>query len=70
MLKAPFLDIKYLGMPESTTLSYLSFERDNNYEYSVVYKLLGYTENDDIKIFNINSETYDRKKKNGSQMMM
>lgn len=54
--------MKYLDMPESTTLSYLSFEQDNIYEYSVVYKLIGYTENDDIKIFNINSETYDREK--------
>ncbi len=62
LLKAPFLDMKYLDMPESTTLSYLSFEQDNIYEYSVVYKLIGYTENDDIKIFNINSETYDREK--------
>lgn len=62
LLKAPILDLEYLDNPKSIKLDYVSLEKDYNYEYSVQYNLIGYTKNGDIKIFDINGETYDREK--------
>lgn len=62
LLKSPILDLSYLDNPKTIKLEYVSFEKDNNYEYSVKHKLIGSTENGEIKIFDINGETYDREK--------
>lgn len=62
LLKAPILDLEYLDNPKSIKLDYVSLEKDYNYEYSVQYNLIGYTKNGEIKIFDINGETYDREK--------
>ena len=62
LLKAPILDLEYLDNPKSIKLDYVSFEGDYNNEYSVKYHLIGYTKNGEIKIFDINGETYDREK--------
>ncbi len=43
-------------------LNNVTFERDSIYEYSTMYKLFGYTDINAIKIFGINSQTYDREK--------
>lgn len=43
-------------------LNNVTFERDNNYEYSTMYRLFGYTDTDAIEIFEINFQTYDREK--------
>ena len=62
LLKAPILDLSYLDNPKTVLLDYVSFESDYNFEYSVQYNLIGYTENGETKIFDINGETYDREK--------
>lgn len=54
--------MEYLDNPKSIKLDYVSFEGDYNNEYSVKYHLIGYTKNGEIKIFDINGETYDREK--------
>lgn len=61
-LRAPILDLAYLNHPQSIKLDYVSFEVDCNHEYIVTHKLRGYTENGDIEIFDINSDTLDIEK--------
>lgn len=43
-------------------LNYVTFENDNNHEYAVFYKLTGYTVNNETKVFEINSKTYNKEK--------
>lgn len=62
LLKAPILDLPYINSPASMRLNNVTFERDNNYEYSTMYRLFGYTDTDAIEIFEINFQTYDREK--------
>lgn len=62
LIRAPILDISYINNPESLKLDYVSFENDINHEYSVHYRLTGYTENNETKVFEINSKTYDKEK--------
>lgn len=62
VLKAPILDLPYINSPASMRLNNVTFERDNNYEYSTMYRLFGYTDTDAIEIFEINFQTYDREK--------
>lgn len=62
LIRAPILDISYINNPESLKLDYVSFESDYNHEYSVHYRLTGYTENNETKVFEINSKTYDKEK--------
>ena len=52
----------YINSPASIRLNNVTFERDNNYEYSTMYRLFGYTDTDAIEIFEINFQTYDREK--------
>lgn len=61
-LKAPILDLKYINSPISEKLKYITIEEDNNYEYITVYRITGYNEKDEMKIFQINSKTYDNEK--------
>ena len=62
LLKAPIQDFNYLKTPKSLKIDYVSFEEDNNYEYSIFYKISGYNEKNEIEIFKINSKTYDEEK--------
>ena len=62
LLKAPILDLPNIHSPASVRLNDVTFEKDNNYEYSVIHRLVGYTDTDGIKIFEINFQTYDREK--------
>ena len=61
-LRAPILDLAYLNHPQSIKLDYVSFESENIYKYIIFHKLKGYTENGDIEIFDINSDTLDIEK--------
>lgn len=60
LLKAPILDFKYLKSPKSLKINYVSFEEDMNYEYSIFYRISGYNDKNEIKIFEIDSKTYDK----------
>lgn len=62
LLKAPILDLNYLKTPKSLKIDYVSFEEDNNYEYSIFYRISGYNEKNEIEIFEIDSKTYDEEK--------
>lgn len=62
LLKAPILDLNYLNSPKSLKIDYVSFEEDNNYEYSIFYRISGYNKKNEIKIFEIDSKTYDKEK--------
>lgn len=62
LIRAWIFDFSYINAPKVVKLNYITFEQDNIYEYSIVYKLIGYTEKGDTEIFNINSETYDLEK--------
>ena len=62
LLRAPILDLPYINRPASMNLNYVTFENDNNHEYAVFYKLTGYTANNETKVFEINSKTYDKEK--------
>lgn len=68
LLRAPILDLPYINRPASMNLNYVTFENDNNHEYAVFYKLTGYTANNETKVFDINSKTYDKEKKSGKIM--
>lgn len=61
-MKAPIEDLSYLNSPSTIKLTYVTFEEDNNYELSTFYKLIGYTQNDEIEIFDLNWQTYDNEK--------
>lgn len=62
LIRAPILDISYINNPESLKLDYVSFESDYNHEYSVHHRLIGYTENNETEVFEINSKTCDKEK--------
>ena len=62
LLKAPLLDLPYIAHPASLNLDYVTFEMDNNREYAIMYKVQGYTASNDIKVFEIDSHTYDTEK--------
>lgn len=62
LLRAPILDISYVNDPESLKLDYVYVESDYNHEYSVHHRLIGYTENNETKVFEINSKTCDKEK--------
>lgn len=62
LLKDPILDFKYLKSPISLKINYVSFEEDNNYEYSIFYRIYGYNDKNEIKIFEIDFKTYDEEK--------
>ena len=57
---------KYLKSPRSLKINYVSFEEDNNYEYSIFYRISGYNDKNEIKIFEIDSKTYDEEKEKRS----
>lgn len=61
-MKAPIEDLSYLNSPSTIKLTYVTFEEDNNYELSTFYKLIGYTQNDEIQIFDLNWQTYKNEK--------
>lgn len=61
-LRAPILDLAYLNHPRSIKLDYVSFDHDYDHEYATFHQLKGYTENGDIKIFDINSDSLDIEK--------
>ena len=62
VMKAPIEDLSYINSPSNIKLKYVTFEEDNNYELSTFYKLTGYTQNDEIKIFDLNWQTYENEK--------
>ena len=62
VMKAPIEDLSYINSPSTIKLTYVTFEEDNNYELSTFYKLIGYTQNDEIQIFDLNWQTYDNEK--------
>lgn len=62
VMKAPIEDLSYINSPSNIKLKYVTFEEDNNYELSTFYKLTGYTQNDKIKIFDLNWQTYENEK--------
>ena len=62
LLKAPLLDLPYIAHPASLNLDFVTFEMDNNHEYAILYKVQGYTASNDIKVFEIDSHTYDTEK--------
>ncbi|MDU7163943.1 MAG: hypothetical protein E6296_05320 [Anaerococcus vaginalis] len=66
LLKAPILDFKFLKSPRSLKINYVSFEEDMNYEYSIFYRISGYNDKNEIKIFEIDSKTYDEEKEKRS----
>ena len=61
-MQAPIEDLSYINSPSTIKLTYVTFEEDNNYELSTFYKLIGYTQNDEIQIFDLNGQTYDNEK--------
>ncbi|MDU7502161.1 MAG: hypothetical protein E7K75_06365 [Finegoldia magna] len=61
-MKAPIEDLSYIHSPSNIKLKYVTFEEDNNYEFSTFYKLTGYTQNDEIEIFDLNWQTYENEK--------
>ena len=62
VMKAPIEDLSYINSPSTIKLTYVTFEEDNNYELSTFYKLTGYTQNDEIQIFDLNWQTYKNEK--------
>lgn len=70
LLKAPILDLPYIHSPASMRLNNVTFERDSNYEYSIMYRLLGYTDTDAIEIFEISFKRMIAKKKDGKPTKM
>lgn len=61
-MKAPIEDLSYINSPSTIKLTYVTFEEDNNYELSTFCKLIGYTQNDEIQIFDLNWQTYKNEK--------
>ena len=61
-MKAPIEDLPYINSPSNIKLKYVTFEEDHSYQFSTFYKLTGYTQNDEIEIFDLNWQTYENEK--------